>query len=70
MMEASSIGGSTPEPTRRSSRGLGVWALLWGLVLYGVLALDVVQYSRATAGLRRALAPRFPWVLPTDREGW
>jgi len=70
VMEAHSIGGSPPEPTRRTSRGLGIIALLWGLILYGTLALDFVQYSRAATGLRKILAPRFPWVLPSDREGW
>ena len=70
MMEASSTGGSAPEPTTRISQGIGIVALLWGLILYSVLALDFAQYARAAAGLRRVLSPRFPWVLPTDREGW
>lgn len=50
-------------------RRVAAIVLLWGAILYVLFALDFVRYSRATAGVRRALAPHCPWIEPDQRAG-
>lgn len=67
-MEARSTeSGTDPAPGR--ARVLAVGLLLWGTLLYGLLALDIVRYSRATAGLRKKWGARCPWIVPAQTDG-